>query len=1249
MSKHLLFALFGFSLSSQRAFASTTHEYGSPLPNSCVGLEDGDHWIQLGIGDQAYAPVLLTCNNEYIIIDVLKDPDLISYFSSFELWHYKLAGPANHDPVSWQEWFLPDNQAEGYESEYLISPDCSICDDEDIMQVHETDTTYWMTGNLAKLHWPVIGFNECDMDWDTYQCYNCESCMYITSGCAPVAYESNTTDYSFAGICGVTVQESNHEVYKTREIAQSQRKIKNYKPSIGTASEFCVCYKPDSELQTEYYLTDDQENLIEKKLNEKSFFNADGDISFPNPKYRLRESIYNFHHSPVRKNGDSNNNNNNNGEETFSRKDSENSENNENIENNDDGMELELDELANDQKNGVPDESDPKTESRSNPKVPQEFNNFENNIEEKVYYLSQEDFNSGPYRITRSGTYIIIEDIVFNFNPDDDYWPREDQADVYPGAASYRDPYHLGFFAGITIECDNVLIDLNSHKLEMSIEFYYQQRWFAIIELGSQQFLPGQGPAFFGPDPVVVNNIEIRNGILGRTSHFAIHGNFPTSIKFEDLKIEGFVTHGLQLNGWENLEMNNIDVGPSSEIEYLKGDYGHARILAQRLERIEDELLGTDESEYTKGDLEENLQRLGEVREELSKQMSLAYNYALNRVRGKFEDTDYVNPDDLTTEEDIERWTNAKAQFIHESGYPSASSVTGIFLNFEGASVFSYTMYTTHQSSHGRLSNIHIHDISHDMEESMRFGYSGSSGQMYPTPWNSDIPVEYAIGGKDNLLALHDTISDYSSNRTEDFEALEILENNHGYHGTIMTDVYFTMASVSDDWDQLGFLQIEETNQNITDVIDWVNGDTPESMLTWRFGCNQDIMGHSGKGLLGMRIDGVDDLMLSNIRVTDLYEHTGLGSDACGDYVRFTPENNGGHFKQSSPMQHGFSGNDLQAISIIASTSVELKSDISISNLRNDYSQAFALSFWTGNDVVFDDNVFVKVNNIHSGILISEWEELSGQTLNYQSLPNRSPEACAVRLEESQETDYYKSYIKFNSDSASDNILVCDVQGDQMCLGRGTAWTMYGTYESGHVCDQINSYDEWVAYNAKSNTDETSEEEAESESEAEQASAEESDNNEDEEQDDAEEEAEAETAAEDVVDDNDDDDDDAIGHVSKNIDIVGIEHNPEDDSENDGDVLSEDIVINDSDELNEDDDDIQNDKEDEISDKTKGYRISGVIIFLIIAVSIGTMLSVHFVRTKCCVRNSNNTTSRGYSIIPNHAAISGDYGAVVVA
>ena len=165
---------------------------------------------------------------------------------------------------------------------------------------------------------------------------------------------------------------------------------------------------------------------------------------------------------------------------------------------------------------------------------------------ESIHYLYQSDFEEGTYRIQESGIYVFMEDIVFDFNSgdlnEDGSWlPHCDQSEQYVGACAYRDPYFMGFFAGVTIECDNVVLDLNGKKLSQSVEFYYQQRWFSIIELASQPFMPAQGPGMFGADPKIASNVEIKNGYLGLTSHHGIHGNQNTNIHVHDIDISEYV------------------------------------------------------------------------------------------------------------------------------------------------------------------------------------------------------------------------------------------------------------------------------------------------------------------------------------------------------------------------------------------------------------------------------------------------------------------------------------------------------------------------------------------------------------------------------------------------------------------------------------------------------------------------------------------------------------------------------------
>ncbi len=106
-----------------------------------------------------------------------------------------------------------------------------------------------------------------------------------------------------------------------------------------------------------------------------------------------------------------------------------------------------------------------------------EYVSLEESAEYLYIELRQSDFVDGTYRIIHPGTYVIMEDIEFNFNappqdieddnifsPNDFYgdngdiwwWPRIDQESEYPGASTFYNPYTLGYFSGISIETSDV-------------------------------------------------------------------------------------------------------------------------------------------------------------------------------------------------------------------------------------------------------------------------------------------------------------------------------------------------------------------------------------------------------------------------------------------------------------------------------------------------------------------------------------------------------------------------------------------------------------------------------------------------------------------------------------------------------------------------------------------------------------------------------------------------------------------------
>lgn len=144
--------------------------------------------------------------------------------------------------------------------------------------------------------------------------------------------------------------------------------------------------------------------------------------------------------------------------------------------------------------------------------------------------LRQTDFDEGTLRLTESGTYVLGEDIVFAPNAADDHRPVCARQPQYCAPA-----YQLGFFAAITVEAPDIVIDLDGHTLSASPLFALEQRFYSHIELTSQPFAPGEGPVGFGDAPVAADGVVVCNGHFGLSAHHAIHGNLPRRVTLRNL------------------------------------------------------------------------------------------------------------------------------------------------------------------------------------------------------------------------------------------------------------------------------------------------------------------------------------------------------------------------------------------------------------------------------------------------------------------------------------------------------------------------------------------------------------------------------------------------------------------------------------------------------------------------------------------------------------------------------------------
>ena len=210
---------------------------------------------------------------------------------------------------------------------------------------------------------------------------------------------------------------------------------------------------------------------------------------------------------------------------------------------------------------------------------------FDSNTSYSLIKLDQSHFINGTVRITKPGIYTLAENIIFNPNEINDFFPRMDQLSQYPMGNS--GPFHLGFFAAITIESDNVILDLNGKTITQSFLHNIEQRFYAHIELASSPFIPNQGPGNFGATIKVPKNVCIMNGTLGLSSHHGIHGNKMENVIVDNVIFKDFEVAAVALNGGNNCILNNLNVLNTNMDVKVLSTYSSARFIRKFLRNIE--------------------------------------------------------------------------------------------------------------------------------------------------------------------------------------------------------------------------------------------------------------------------------------------------------------------------------------------------------------------------------------------------------------------------------------------------------------------------------------------------------------------------------------------------------------------------------------------------------------------------------------------------------------------------------------
>ncbi len=425
-------------------------------------------------------------------------------------------------------------------------------------------------------------------------------------------------------------------------------------------------------------------------------------------------------------------------------------------------------------------------------------------------------FMNGTLRITKPGIYILQENILFGPNEQNDFMPNggDIASGKYPVGADGA--YHLGFFAGITIETTGVILDLNSFTIQQTKLHNIQQRFYANIELASAPFIAKQGPGSFSTNDTyrAANKVLIRNGTLGVSSHHGIHGNGMKNVVIDGLTIEQFEVAGIALNGTQTGIIHNTIMKNVAQNIPILSTYSQSRFIRSFLSKVPSgatlEIEGATKTKET-------------IMDELNNALATTKN-------------------EIMTNKEISNTLFNNTTKLYDG------NVYGMVLHAKGVVV---NGFVRDRNTAVGNTNIHLQDIVISNIVSH--------------------PIE--IIGLSNLNAVCDTCVAYGvASQAGPVGGIFLIEQatnatNKTYKPNVLSNAQLLIAKNNEPK--------KGTTSLAKDTVDWVemqtNLDTVMSDNGYYYVNGQDSMGHTMKGNIGLFISAAESITGHNINVTSVH------------------------------------------------------------------------------------------------------------------------------------------------------------------------------------------------------------------------------------------------------------------------------------------------------------------------------------------------------------------------------------------
>jgi hypothetical protein len=465
--------------------------------------------------------------------------------------------------------------------------------------------------------------------------------------------------------------------------------------------------------------------------------------------------------------------------------------------------------------------------------------------------LSMSDFKYGTYLIERSGYYYLTEDIVFIPNK---YYRSKGGRDFLPTPEQRKGKYShssfiLGFYSAININTSNVIIDLNGYSISQHKLYCLQQRFFQVIQLNNSPFIFGQGPSgTFAKDGFIkTENIVIKNGTIGLTSHYCIHGNDNKNVLIENLTCKHFESGGIALNNVDNLVMSNVKIKNNRLDTPVLATYSILRSLKIIFNQCPEDLLGNVNFNF------------GSASYMFKKLLKLENRIYSNYIKSRYKTILNKDKND-NLEKEIRNF------FYNQKGLSDGSSLVGCQITPKGVAINAFEKQT-HPCC--PFSSTNTNDKNNKEERK-------SSNIVF-----NNVSIKNLIAEPKEIIQMENNGNPVIGCFGDRVDILNIMNTDNTYKKSIINDCLCCIARISDIVERNENLNIITTIKIPEWMIQWADSSN-ESIFNYNRGENislvygQDIMGHFNKGCLGLRIGGTNNIEMNNLNIKNVYN---IGKD----------------------------------------------------------------------------------------------------------------------------------------------------------------------------------------------------------------------------------------------------------------------------------------------------------------------------------------------------------------------------------